>query len=482
MAIDKDLGSGSCPMLMGVANYAIWRICIIGKLGEAKVPGIVKGCVTASTYTSTATSNIYPSTYSGNNTFDEKDKRAKGIIIKYISDCLALQIASKPSAKEVFDKIVRIHKTQNTGIRAFFLFTELTTTAWDPDITGIKDHISKFCNASASLTQMGRPISNEFLVFFLLHSLPHDLFWDNFCTTITQSVAPNTLLKFDNVDSHLQTQVISLKGTSNSTAAGESALKATTSSCPFTPRTSSSMPSCPMKMCKHHGQNTTHNTELCRVLKRKKEEKEEKKRKKGKEKEKAHSMSHNLDSSNSDSAKEAHVSTLSNKLCLRLHLYLAFNPSDKRHRRIADTGASCHITPHCEWFKPGPYKTLSPPCKIHFGDNSYAEAIGIGMLVLESKIGKNTFDIKLTNILHVLTFLLTLILVNRLCHTGARAHFGNTCFSVCKDGKTILTGFHKHGLYHLNAAPHTFDNEAHTSINIDVLHCRMGHQNFDDLI
>jgi hypothetical protein len=278
--------------------------------------------------------------YSGNNTFNEKDKRAKGIIIKYISDRLALQIASKPSAKEMFDKIVHIHKMQNTGICAFFLFTKLTTTAWDPDTTGTKDHISKFRNASTSLTQMGCPISNEFLAFFLLHSLPHDLFWDNFRTTITQSVAPNTLLKFDDVDSRLQMQVISLKGTSNGTTASKSALKATTSSCPFTPCTGSSTLSCPMKMCKHHGQNTTYNTKLCCVLKREKEEKEEKKRKKGKEKEKAHSMSHNLDLLDSDSAKEVHVTTLSNKLRSRLRLYFMSDPSDKCHHRIADTSAS----------------------------------------------------------------------------------------------------------------------------------------------
>jgi hypothetical protein len=487
MAIDEDSGSGpgSCPVLTGVSNYAIWRIRIIGKLGEAKVPGIVEGRVTASTMaTSAATANIYPAaTVSSAETFLEKDERAKGILMKYISDRLVLQLAHLTSAKAVFDEIVRIHETQNAGIRAFLLFTELTTTSWDPATTTIEDHVSKLRNASARLTAMGRPVSDEFLAFFLLASLPQDPFWDNFRTSVTQSVAPNTSLKFEDVDSRLQTQVIGIRGNIDGNSAGESALKATSSSRPFTPRTGSSTSSRTMKTCERHGQNTTHNTEQCRVLKREREEKEEKKKKKGKEKEKerAHSTSHDSDS-DSDSVEEAHVTTLSNKLRSRIRLYLASDPSDKRYRRIADTGASCHITPLHEWFEPGSYQTLSPPRKIHFGDNSYAEATGMGTIILESKIGDETIDIELSDVLHVPTFSLTLISVNRLCRTGAHARFGSSRFDVRKGGKTILTGFHKRGLYHLDAVPHTFYDEAHASIDINVLHRRMGHRNFDDLI
>ncbi|KAF8575996.1 hypothetical protein K439DRAFT_1368470 [Ramaria rubella] len=81
------------------------------------------------------------------------------------------------------------------------------------------------------------------------------------------------------------------------------------------------------------------------------------------------------------------------------------------------------MTPHQHWFIPGMYNLLSTPQKIHFRDNSFVEAPGLGTICFTSKSSGKERKITLTNILHVLTFSLTLISVPHLVESNYSSTF-----------------------------------------------------------
>ncbi|KAF8585185.1 hypothetical protein K439DRAFT_1344089 [Ramaria rubella] len=74
------------------------------------------------------------------------------------------------------------------------------------------------------------------------------------------------------------------------------------------------------------------------------------------------------------------------------------------------------MTPHRQWFTPGSYMRLDTPRKVHFGDNSFVEASGIGTMDLTSKVSGQTKRITLTGVLYVPAFSLTLVSVHHLAN------------------------------------------------------------------
>ncbi|KAF8573575.1 hypothetical protein K439DRAFT_1295431, partial [Ramaria rubella] len=143
----------------------------------------------------------------------------------------------------------------------------------------------------------------------------------------------------------------------------------------------------------------------CFTLKQKSErEAKEKKRKKGKEK--AHkveeeSVSESESTSDSSSSEDVHISKA---LMARIQAYITMEPKAKTNDILIDSGASCHMTPHQHWFVPGSYKHFATPQKVHFGDNSFAEASRMGSVCFESKSSGNMKKITSTNVLHVPVF------------------------------------------------------------------------------
>ncbi|KAF8580313.1 hypothetical protein K439DRAFT_1357266 [Ramaria rubella] len=117
------------------------------------------------------------------------------------------------------------------------------------------------------------------------------------------------------------------------------------------------------------------------------------------------------------------------------------------------------MNPHRQWFIPGSYRQLSTPQKVHFGDNSFAEASGVGTIWLE-------------NVLHVPVFSLTLILVYRLTKANYTSIFSKqSCQIVESSSKKVrMLGNHKNGLYHLNVKPIVPTDKANVAVNINVLH------------
>ncbi|KAF8574399.1 hypothetical protein K439DRAFT_1265665, partial [Ramaria rubella] len=90
--------------------------------------------------------------------------------------------------------------------------------------------------------------------------------------------------------------------------------------------------------------------------------------------------------------------------------------------------------------------------KVHFGDNYFAEASGMGFVCFKSKSSGNTKKITLTNILHVPVFSLTLILVHRLAKANYTSIFRKQTCQVIEplSCKIRMLGSHKNGLYHLD--------------------------------
>jgi hypothetical protein len=492
---DRDSDEGpKCPTLDGVAKYAIWKIRVKGKLSRAKCLGHALGTETRPTAPTTTTPVIYGSGYELPESWDSRDSRARAILIEYVSDRLALHLddAKFPTAHSVWTELTRIHELENAGARAFYVFLELLGARWDGQ-TSVETHIGALRSASQRLTQMKRPVDDEFLAFLLLHSLPQDdLYWDTFRTTLVNSIPATEKLTFEKVEARLTATVTQRNG-SSTLSPSDSALKATspTSPTPSWPRSGSSRPtssrpgsSGPTKTCAVHGK-CKHSTDECSVVQDAvKSTKSASKGGKSKGKAKANSATDGADSSSEDDSDGAHYVSVARKLAKRVHAYVASDDlSDKRHHIIADTGASAHIMPYREWFDPATYRTLDQPHPVRFGDNSSVDAIGVGDVRLISRVSGKVFDITLSDVLHVPTFKISLVSVNRLCRKDIRSVFLSGACEFWKDNEKIMTGHHRRKLYHLDARPvaHIEPEMANATIDINVLHRRMGHHNVESL-
>ena len=87
------------------------------------------------------------------------------------------------------------------------------------------------------------------------------------------------------------------------------------------------------------------------------------------------------------------------------------------------------MTPHCKWFKCRTFKKLSPPQKIHFGDDSFVKATGVGTIALECNIDGSTKITELKNTLYISSFQFTLVSIHCLDKAGYYTIFKN---GVCK--------------------------------------------------
>ncbi|KZP02766.1 hypothetical protein FIBSPDRAFT_669931, partial [Athelia psychrophila] len=75
--------------------------------------------------------------------------------------------------------------------------------------------------------------------------------------------------------------------------------------------------------------------------------------------------------------------------------------------------------PHLSWIDPNTFQPLVPPRRVAFGDNSFVEAIGTGTMTLTTK----TSEIKLSNVLVVPDFKVSLISVSKLAKYGLYSVF-----------------------------------------------------------
>ncbi|KAF8573919.1 hypothetical protein K439DRAFT_1274453, partial [Ramaria rubella] len=116
------------------------------------------------------------------------------------------------------------------------------------------------------------------------------------------------------------------------------------------------------------------------------------------------SASDSESTSNDSSSEDVHISKA---LMARIQAYITTEPKAKMNDILIDSGTSCHMTPHQHWFIP----------------RSYKQASGTGSVCFESKSLGSTKRITLTNVLHILVFLLTLISVHRFAKSNHMSIF-----------------------------------------------------------
>lgn len=496
MASSSD--STSCPVLQGPENFQIWKHRVIAKLRREKVydtivpPADKKTTVTATTQTTAEgkepatkpSSSPLSSSTLYLDSWETRDAKAHGIITDHICDRLVLETASESTALALFEKLVEIHKQKNIGASAFYTWVGMLGLKWDGDTSTLQAHIAALASADAKLTSMKKAIDPEFLAYMLLHSLPDDNTWEAFKSTVLNSLPKGATLSFAELSERLSATAIHHKGTG-----GDSALKAKT-------QKSASKKQKPQKKCIHHPKVFSHDTKDCYVEKKLELEKREKAlASREKKQESGHRAKHSAEP-DSDVYSEASESSderadlaqfsaivdkkpvsVSKKLMTRILAYLSEHDegSNPPYDKILDSGASTHMTSVREWFACDSFKPLDPPRRVRFGDESYVEATGIGSITLSTKIGTRTVETKLNDVLYIPSFKITLISVRRLAKAGYYSMFlENECIVRSKKSKRrVLHGTVRHGLYCLNTSPLT--HSAHSAIDINVLHRRLGH-------
>jgi hypothetical protein len=232
--------------------------------------------------------------------------------------------------------------------------------------------------------------------------------------------------------------------------------------------------------CKLHGDGNHSTTECCTLkCKEKEKAKAKKKKKKGKEKEKANKANKSSSDSDLDSSNKQAVFATGVHILQKLHVmgYIVSDPQDKQ-TLIVDSGASTHMIPHIQWLVPGTFKPTKVIWKVHLGDDSILEGHSTGTLCLTTKGQSRSKMVDLPNVLLIPDLSATLISVHNLSKTGMKVMFKNGACKIKhgKDKHPFLTAQHLQGLYHINATPVTFtDHALAAAININVLHCWMGH-------
>ena len=116
-------------------------------------------------------------------------------------------------------------------------------------------------------------------------------------------------------------------------------------------------------------------------------------------------------------------------------MYLAStgNPSECGTWLI-DLGASCHMTPHREWFYE--YKKYNGG-DVYFGDNSPASIIGRGRVKLKLKDGRIR---TLPGVLHIPNLARNLISVEKMDVAGVNIMCGDGGFKMVRGSMVLIRG------------------------------------------
>jgi gag-polypeptide of LTR copia-type len=392
-----------CPILEGPSNFTIWNIRIKGVLSKKQVLGVVTGTdpkLTAPSSISTAAATGSASTSSSisktgySDTWEARNEKALGLIQCYMSNSILLSIGTKEVAKELYDAIVRRYNETNVVTTAFHALGDLISLKYEgtPSAKTMSEHTAKFLASKNRLTTLGYTLHDDLLPLLLLKSVPDDENWRTLKTAITGSVVDGSKLKLETVESRLESHATELQRIHEATnlpdtpsANVESALKA-------------SKLSKRKFYCKLHRNNLLHNTPECHNIVRKESDKPKDKVKRRKGWVKAHAVDNEESSDELDSEHEAHAVhtpkiAVNQQSWEKVYAYMMTKPNQKQGSIIIDCGATTHMTPHPEWFETESFKKLNPPHRVRFGDNTTADAIGIGNIWISSKVGNKRYKV-----------------------------------------------------------------------------------------
>ncbi|KAF8575978.1 hypothetical protein K439DRAFT_1368525, partial [Ramaria rubella] len=131
--------SNDCLILMDVMVFQIWKVHVMAELCNKKGWGLVD----SSEVNPGPSITIYPSYYQGMDSWEIRDRKAHSMIVKYLSNSLVFKHVITPQTlKELWESIISQFGHQNTGVSAFYTFTEIMSVKWD-GTSNINKHISK---------------------------------------------------------------------------------------------------------------------------------------------------------------------------------------------------------------------------------------------------------------------------------------------------------------------------------------------------
>lgn len=325
---------------------------------------------------------------------------------------------------------------------------------------------------------MGEYLNDKILAFTLLYSLPDLVEYKATIKNITGQVSKGKKLTFTNAEAAIITDaIISRAGKPpvSTPLPSDSALNATAS-------TSTS------KHCDHHGNNGTHISSGCYVLHPELRPKlkfggSKPKAKTSERAHKAKAKKVKAEDSDEESGDEDamynHTYAISQNSKDLYHAYLSSAEKDSKDVLIHDSGASNTFIPHLSWVDPNTFRPLLPPRRVAFSNNSFVEAIGTGTITLVTKKTK----VKLAHVLVVPDFKVALVSVLKLAKHRLYSVFDySTASVISKDTqKRVIHYVRSGGIYRLVAEVKLYPEFAHTVIDINVLHRRWGHLNYQSI-
>jgi hypothetical protein len=118
---------------------------------------------------------------------------------------------------------------------------------------------------------------------------------------------------------------------------------------------------------------------------------------------------------------------------------VAFAASRSKHQGwVIDSGSDTHLTPEVQMLEG--YKKLDTPVKVEGFNGQVLEGIGKGTMCLQCKVGGNTKEVLLREVLHVPGASASLFSVRVAEHVGAEFLFKGGRCKVRMNGKVCMVG------------------------------------------
>ncbi len=342
----------------------------------------------------------------------------------------------------------------------------------------MQEHLKYYCTQNQILTGLENEMDDHDLTFLVLFSLPRNLSWQNIVSTIIKTMPSIT---FNSVESWLLHQVEVLQLDNPATPPLMNTLRAGT----VTLVTSNEV-----QCANCLRRSLTHKSEDCYSA--------------GGPKQRAKNTNHrgaspggaNISSTNFANASSVHLASITDQQPFHSnHTFLTCLDSDTMStetQMIIDSGCTTHACPHCNWFDPNTLIDLEVPILVTVGDGRSIQAMALGTLWIVMDINGEKLPATILNILFVPDMSSTLISVTNLTEQNHILQFEKEwCNILGPNGKLVRRAKHGLGgdkLYCLAAEPYTAASISmptflalHSSTNINTLHCRLGHLNFNSI-
>jgi hypothetical protein len=468
------------------------------------------------------------------------DQKAQGVILGAVSTPILQNIAALDSAKGLWDKLKEDYElVSHRGLEAFYIQADIFSKRYTPG-ESMQDHINFMRTQNSRLG--AKVFDDELLAMLLLHCLPNDRDvagpYASLIYQLVTSIAPSTTFVAGTSTTKGTTSITTPSKLASATVEARllnfARLDRRTTSTTETAAAASAQRGGPRmgsgkrtegKQCTYTPcQKAGHIEADCYMKKRHADAdataraKRSTDRKDGRTSAHAasHASEHTSDSDSSDGPRSSQTQTPHVKAAVahaafaehaaherewdgpagRHHCFLAapvfaLLVKMSREHMILDSGCSRHLSPRRDWFNTTTYKALATPIDIHLGDASIIRAVGEGSIHMLMHVGNNqVIPVTFPHVLHVPDLASTLISVLVQTKRGHLIEFeANHCLvRTPKPNRRVVCSAYatKGGLYLLDGKPtrsseYALAAASSRTVDINVLHRRLGHLNFDDI-